>query len=194
MSAAQTPPIIGPGHSYASVTEKISAIVLTRRTTRGWLFGFAIGFSLLMLFLLALCYRQFRVVDRHRPRRNADLRHPAAPAPDLAHFDQPLCRGYDAVRSGLRRDFPAVAHGTPLAVLLDDSLPRHHGHLAAVPQPAGVGRFRRHHLCHGVTDVLVRGADPRPGHAARPRQEPRCASHLWSAGHGLARVGSSLAP
>ncbi len=56
MSAAQTPPIIGPGHSYASVTEKISAIVLTRRTTRGWLFGFAIGFSLLMLFLLAVSY------------------------------------------------------------------------------------------------------------------------------------------
>jgi Ni/Fe-hydrogenase subunit HybB-like protein len=56
MSAAQTPPIIEPGHSYASVTEKISAIVLTRRTTRGWLFGFAIGFTLLMLFLLAVSY------------------------------------------------------------------------------------------------------------------------------------------
>jgi hypothetical protein len=28
-----TGPIIGPGHTYGTVTEKISAIVLSRRTT-----------------------------------------------------------------------------------------------------------------------------------------------------------------
>ena len=33
-------PIIGPGYTYASVTDKISAIVLTGRTPRGWLIGF----------------------------------------------------------------------------------------------------------------------------------------------------------
>jgi molybdopterin-containing oxidoreductase family membrane subunit len=56
MSAAHTPPIIEPGHSYATVTDKISAIVLGRRVPRGWWVGFGIGFSLLMLLNLALVY------------------------------------------------------------------------------------------------------------------------------------------
>src|SRR6059036_3308161 len=42
------PPVIEPGHTFESVTDKISAIVLTRRTTLGWLAGFAISFLLLM--------------------------------------------------------------------------------------------------------------------------------------------------
>ncbi len=47
-------PIIGPGHSYATVTDQISAIVLTRRTGRGWLLGFGIGFMLVMALLYSL--------------------------------------------------------------------------------------------------------------------------------------------
>lgn len=41
--------LLAPGHSYGSVTDKISAIVLTRGTRRGWWLGFAIAFGLLML-------------------------------------------------------------------------------------------------------------------------------------------------
>ena len=40
------PPVIAPGHTFASVTDKISAIVLTRRTSLGWWFGFGIAFIL----------------------------------------------------------------------------------------------------------------------------------------------------
>jgi hypothetical protein len=47
-------PIIAPGHSLESVTDKISAIVLTRPTTPGWVFGFLISFALLMLFNLVV--------------------------------------------------------------------------------------------------------------------------------------------
>ena len=54
MASAQNPPVIEPGHTYASVTEKISSIVLTRKTPRGWLIGFAIAFALLMLFNYAV--------------------------------------------------------------------------------------------------------------------------------------------
>ena len=36
-------PVIGPGHTYASVTDQISAIVLTRKTPRAWLVAFAIA-------------------------------------------------------------------------------------------------------------------------------------------------------
>ena len=43
------PPVLGPGHTFESVTEKISAIVMTRRTPVGWFLGFAIAFAFLML-------------------------------------------------------------------------------------------------------------------------------------------------
>jgi molybdopterin-containing oxidoreductase family membrane subunit len=48
------PPVIEPGHTFRSVTEKISAITLTRGTPRGWYLGFAVAFALVMLLLVAL--------------------------------------------------------------------------------------------------------------------------------------------
>jgi molybdopterin-containing oxidoreductase family membrane subunit len=48
------PPIIEPGHTFASVTDKISAVVLTRPTPRGWFVGFGVAFALLLLMLYAL--------------------------------------------------------------------------------------------------------------------------------------------
>jgi len=47
-------PIIGPGHTFETVTDKISSIVLTRGVTPGWVFGLLIGFSLLMLLNLVI--------------------------------------------------------------------------------------------------------------------------------------------
>jgi len=52
-------PILAPGHDFASVSDKISAIVLTKGTPPGWYFGFAIAFCLLMLFLYAVTYLLF---------------------------------------------------------------------------------------------------------------------------------------
>jgi len=49
-------PIIGPGYSYASVTDKISAIVLNRRPPKWWIVGFAVSFLLVMLLLVSLTY------------------------------------------------------------------------------------------------------------------------------------------
>jgi molybdopterin-containing oxidoreductase family membrane subunit len=50
------PPVLGPGHTYGSITDKVSAIVLTRPTTRGWWLAFAFGFSLVMLLFGAIGY------------------------------------------------------------------------------------------------------------------------------------------
>lgn len=47
-------PIIGQGHTYASITAKISAIVLAKTTPKSWLFGFAVSFALLMVLLYAV--------------------------------------------------------------------------------------------------------------------------------------------
>jgi molybdopterin-containing oxidoreductase family membrane subunit len=48
--------VIAPGHSYASVTDKISAIVLTQPTSKGWWFGFLVSFSLLMVLMFSITY------------------------------------------------------------------------------------------------------------------------------------------
>jgi molybdopterin-containing oxidoreductase family membrane subunit len=46
--------VIEPGHTYASITDKISAITLTRRAPAGWWVGFGLAFTLVMVLLYAL--------------------------------------------------------------------------------------------------------------------------------------------
>jgi Ni/Fe-hydrogenase subunit HybB-like protein len=48
--------LIGPGHTYATVTDKISSIVLTRKWSLNWLAGFGLAFMLLMLLMVAVTY------------------------------------------------------------------------------------------------------------------------------------------
>jgi len=48
-------PIMGPGYNYASVTDKISSIILNR-TPQWWVLGFAVSFMLVMLLLVAVTY------------------------------------------------------------------------------------------------------------------------------------------
>src|SRR5690349_20988539 len=49
-------PILGPGHDFASVTDKISSIVLSRLTPKCWIIGFLISFALLMLLMVSVTY------------------------------------------------------------------------------------------------------------------------------------------
>jgi len=53
---AGTPAVIAPGYTFGTVTDKISSIVLTRRTPRGWYVGFAIAFLLTMVLLVSITY------------------------------------------------------------------------------------------------------------------------------------------
>jgi molybdopterin-containing oxidoreductase family membrane subunit len=50
------PPVLEPGHTIASVTDKISMIALTRKTPRSWFVGFAISLVLLAIFMVATYY------------------------------------------------------------------------------------------------------------------------------------------
>jgi Ni/Fe-hydrogenase subunit HybB-like protein len=54
------PPVIAPGHTYRSVTDRIADVVLVRPLTRGWLIGFGLAFMGLMLLFLALSYLLFK--------------------------------------------------------------------------------------------------------------------------------------
>ena len=49
-------PVIEPGHTFATVTDKISSIVLTRPTSKSWIVGFTVGFALTMMMLFAIGY------------------------------------------------------------------------------------------------------------------------------------------
>jgi Ni/Fe-hydrogenase subunit HybB-like protein len=49
-------PVIEPGHSYGSITEKLSGIVLTKNTPMAWFVTTAIGFVFVMALMVALTY------------------------------------------------------------------------------------------------------------------------------------------
>jgi Ni/Fe-hydrogenase subunit HybB-like protein len=47
-------PVIEPGHTFASITDKISSIVLTGHTPRFWYLGFALSFLLVLVLLYCI--------------------------------------------------------------------------------------------------------------------------------------------
>jgi Ni/Fe-hydrogenase subunit HybB-like protein len=47
-------PIIGPGYTFASITDKISQITLSRRTPRFWFVGFGLAFLLTMMLFASI--------------------------------------------------------------------------------------------------------------------------------------------
>src|SRR5258708_4020412 len=50
------PPILRPGMTYETVTDKISSIVLTRKPPPAWIVGAAFSFSLMMVLFYAAAY------------------------------------------------------------------------------------------------------------------------------------------
>ena len=50
----RSPPVIEPGHTYASVSDKIGSIVLSRKTPLFWIVGFFLSFLLAMALLVAV--------------------------------------------------------------------------------------------------------------------------------------------
>jgi molybdopterin-containing oxidoreductase family membrane subunit len=59
MSESATPPVIAPGHTFASITDKITSIVLARKTPLGWYGGFLFVSMFAGLLLIALTYLVF---------------------------------------------------------------------------------------------------------------------------------------
>jgi Ni/Fe-hydrogenase subunit HybB-like protein len=58
----QKSPVIQPGHTFATITDKIGAIVLRRPIMGGWLLGMAICFLILQWFLYAVCWLFYKGV------------------------------------------------------------------------------------------------------------------------------------
>ncbi len=55
-------PVIGPGHDFRSITDKLVALVLTKNTPLAWFITTAIGFTLIMGFMVAVTYLLFKGV------------------------------------------------------------------------------------------------------------------------------------
>ena len=192
LKAGAREPIIGSGYTLETVTDKISSIVLTRGTTQGWVFGFVISFGLLMVLNLVVSMLMMKGVGiwginipiawafaitnfvwwigiGHAGTLISAI--PPSAAPEVAHFDQPLRRSDDDLCRDVRGNVPAAAHGAAVAFLLPDAVPEPDVAVAAVPQPAGVGRIRGIDVLHSFAAVLVRGVDSGPCDAARSRAE-----------------------
>jgi Ni/Fe-hydrogenase subunit HybB-like protein len=56
MVEAERAAVIRPGHTFASVTDKISSIVLTRPASNAWFLGFGVFFMMTMMLLYAIGY------------------------------------------------------------------------------------------------------------------------------------------
>ncbi|HUL75041.1 MAG TPA: NrfD/PsrC family molybdoenzyme membrane anchor subunit [Vicinamibacterales bacterium] len=55
-------PVIGPGHDYRSITDKLVALVLTKNTPLSWFMFTVVGFTLVMGLMVAITYLLFKGV------------------------------------------------------------------------------------------------------------------------------------
>src|SRR6202163_1164291 len=56
VAGSGTPPVIAPGYTFGSVTDKIASIVLTRKTPISWWVGFLLAFALANLLMVSIAY------------------------------------------------------------------------------------------------------------------------------------------
>ena len=131
---SETDQLIAPGHTLASITEKIASLALKRRTPLGWFVGFdlvpaAAGAALhagraavqgrrrvghQRARRLGLRHHQPGLVDRHRPRRKVDFADPLLLRQDRAPRS-PLRRGRDVFAVACAVDLPDLPYRPALA-------------------------------------------------------------------------------
>ena len=168
--------LLAPGQTYESVNEAISSIVLTRPAPRFWVGGFAVAFLLLMMFLFAVSYLLYKGIGIW------GINVPVAWGFAIVNFVWWIGIGHAGTfisailllllqkwRTAINRlteamtlfavacagVFPLLHLGRPWVFFWLLPYPGHHGPLAAIPQPAGVGRLRGKHLFHRVAAFLV---------------------------------------
>ena len=161
-------PVIEPGHTFGTVTEKISAIVLTRPASNGWFVGFAVAFMLTMMMLFAIGYLVLKGTGIW------GVTIPIGWGFAIVNFVWWIGIGHagtliSAILLLLRQSwrnsinrfaeamtlfavasagiFPAIHVGRPWS--------QHHGSVAAIPQSADVGCVRGVDVRHDFRAVLV---------------------------------------
>ncbi len=143
---------------------------------------------------LGVRHHQLRLVDRHRPRRHADLGDPAALQAGLAHVDQPLRRSDDAVRRRLRGDLPARPHRPSVAGgLLAVPVSEHDGRCGRTSAARSSGTCSRSRPTASVSALFwFIGLIPDLATFRDKAENPVLKQRLRHAGAGLARLGAAL--
>ncbi len=191
-------PVIAPGHTFGSVTDKISAIVADARARRSagssafaiafaladgaaaarstWLFvrGVGIwGINIPVGWGFAIINFVWWIGIGHAGTLISAILLLLQPA--VAHLDQPLRRGDDALRRGVRAACSrSCTLGRPVAASTG---------CCPTPTRWACGRSSAARWCGTSSPsrptctvslaVLVHRADPRPGDPARPGHQPR---------------------
>src|SRR5215471_7879932 len=171
------PRVLEPGHDYATVTDKISSIVLTRPVSLGWLAGFSVSFAIVMVLLGSIAWLIIKGVGIW------GINIPVGWGFAIVNFVWWIGIGHAGTlisailfllnqqwRTSINR-FAEAMTLFAVACVLHVPLPEHHGHLAAVPQSADLGRVRGFYLRHGFPDLLVCRVAAGPGDPAGSRQE-----------------------
>jgi molybdopterin-containing oxidoreductase family membrane subunit len=180
-------PVIEPGHTFATVTDKISSIVLTRPTSKSWIVGFTVGFALTMMMLFAIGY----LVVRGTGIWGINI--PIGWGFAIVNFVWWIGIGHagtliSAILLLLRQSwrnsinrfaeamtlfavmaagiFPLIHTGRPWLAYWMFPYPQHHGVLATVPKPADLGCVRGLHLLHHFISLLVHRTHPGSGNLA----------------------------
>ncbi len=184
-------PVIDEGHSLASVSDKIGGIVLKRKITIGWVFGFLIAFGVMQCLLGAATWLFVKGVGIW------GINIPVGWGFAIVNFVWWIGIGHAGTlisaillllnqswRNAINRfaeamtlfavhvrgHVPGAAYRPSVAGLLAVALSQYDGPLAAVPQSAGVGRVRGFDVSHDFGGVLVRRSCPGSCHAARFRK------------------------
>ena len=208
-------PVIEPGYTFGSVTDKISAIVLNRPASVGWFVGFGIAFLLTMMMLYAIAYLFVRGVGIW------GVTIPVGWGFAIVNFVWWIGIGHAGtlisailflLRQSWRNSINRFAEAMTLfAVCCAGIFPAIHvGRpwlaywLFPYPNTMGVWPQFRSPLIWDVfavstyatisAGVLVYRAGSRPGYAARPLHQPHRAEDIWNPGPGLARLRAALAP
>ena len=213
---AGTPPVIAPGHTFGTVTDKISAIVLdaqdAARLVRRVRRRVAARPLLLLVSLTYLVVKGIGIWGNNVP---------VGWAFDIINFVWWIGIGHAGTlisaillllkqtwRTSINRFaeamtlfavacagiFPLFHTGRPWLAYWLLPYPNTMGVWPQFRSPLDLGRVRGLDLRDRLAAVLVRRPDSRPGDAARPVAVARRPRHLRHAGDGLARLGAALAP
>ena len=213
-----TPPgaILRPGYTFATLTDKLASIALSRRTPFVWFVGIGVGFSLMMVLLGALGYLLVKGIGIW------GVNQPVGWGFEIVNFVWWIGIGHAGTlisaillllrqpwRNSINRFaeamtifavacagiYPAFHTGRPWLDYWLLPYPNTMGMWPQLPQPADLGRLRRLDVRHGLAALLVRRHDPGPRDAARPREEAagrRSSTARWRWA-GAARRGTGSA-
>ena len=186
-------PLIEPGHTLASISDKIGNVVLSTNTPLTWFIVVSIGFMIMGMLGMAVTWLMIKGTGIW------GVNQPVGWGFAIINFVWWIGIGHAGtlisailllLKQGWRTSinrfaegmtifavmcaglFPLIHTGRPwLAAYWLFPYPNSMGDLAAVQKPADLGRLRGLDLLHRVAAVLVRRADSRPRDAARQGED-----------------------